>query len=680
MTIRIGVDIGGTFTDLIFYDEDSGEFKAAKVPTTPQNPEQGCINAVQKSICAADLARANYFLHGTTVGLNAILERKGAKIGFITTSGFRDTLEIGRGDRDEMYNLFWRPKTPLVPRRLRLPIRERMTADGDIYTPLNEEDVVKALDVFKREGVDSIGVMLINAYANSQHELRVAQLLRDNGFNGAISLSHEVSGEYREYERSCTTAIDAFIKARMRSYLEVLQNNLQQQGFNGQILITRSGSGAMLLEEAAARPFETLMSGPVAGAEGAAFLAKRYNLGNLVTADVGGTSFDTCLIYQGKPQLHYEGRIDGMPVQTPWVDVRTIGAGGGSIANIDQGGLLTVGPQSASSVPGPACYDKGGTEATVTDAAAYLGMFGDGQLSDQFVIRTDLAEQAIKPLAQQLKLSVIDTAKGILAIATSNMANAIREITTEQGLDPRTLSILAFGGAGPLLSTLIAQELDAKQIIIPPFAGNFSALGLLVSDITRGASRTLIRPLNQQGIDDAAAMTKELFSTLEKRDISNKGETLAEVALEMRYKGQEHSLSITIDMHDNGSINGSPHSLKNLFNATYKKTFGILMQEPVEIFAVRVTMRQQLPPLDKNKIISGDITATDKVKKIAAYSFTHHQMMDFSIQQRSSLLPDTRFYGPLIIRELTTTIFVDKGFSVINDKESGCLMITREKN
>ncbi len=378
MATRIGVDIGGTFTDLVFYDEESGETVEGKVLTVPNAPEEGVVEAVSQHVPAEKLGRARFFLHGTTVGLNALLERRGAKVRLLTTEGFRDVLEIRRGDRAEMYNLFWKQPEPLVPRHRRLGVPERMMTTGVVYRPLEEAATLVAARQLMAEGVDSIAVCLLNAFANPAHELRIEAILRAAGFAGGISLSHRISGEFREYERTSTTVIDAFVRGRMANYLQRLDGRLREMGFAGTSLITRSGSGSMTFSEAEARPFETIMSGPVGGAHGAAELARVLNLDALITADVGGTSFDTALVLNGSPQILYEGNVDGMPVQTPWVDVRSIGSGGGSIAHVDIGGLMRVGPRSAGAVPGTAAYGRGGVEPAMTDAAAYLGMLGPG--------------------------------------------------------------------------------------------------------------------------------------------------------------------------------------------------------------------------------------------------------------------------------------------------------------
>ena len=517
MATRIGVDIGGTFTDLIFYDDETGAEIIGKVPTTPESPDEGVISAVRGSLAPEQIANSQYFLHGTTVGLNSLLERRGAKVGMLCTKGFRDVLEIRRADRDEAYNMFWQPPPLLVPRYLRIPIAGRLRADGQVHEALSEDDVRSAVETFLAEDVATIAVTFMNAYANPVHEKRAGEILREEGFKGDISVSHQVSREYREYERSTTTVIDAYVRPRMTRYLNRLREGLGSSGFTGNLLVTRSGSGSMTFNEAMDRPFETIMSGPVAGAEGSGELARTLNLGDMVTADVGGTSFDTCMIINGRPQLMYEGQVVGLPVQTPWVDVRSIGAGGGSIAYVDEGGLLRVGPRSAGADPGPASYGRGGKEPALTDAAFLLGMLGEGKLASGIGLDKEAAKEAFRPVADALSYSIEEAARGVMTIASATMANTIREITIDQGIDPRELSLLAFGGAGPLMSTLLARELDVARIIVPPHAGNFSAWGLLGADLTQATARTQVLSLSESGLSQGNQFLEEMFEELESR-------------------------------------------------------------------------------------------------------------------------------------------------------------------
>ncbi len=674
MAKRIGVDIGGTFTDLLFYDDKTNSYIVEKVPTVPDHPEQGCLNAISSSLSNDLLKETEYFLHGTTVGINALLERKGSKVGLLATTGFRDILEIRRGDRAEMYNLIWTPPPPIVPRHLRLPITERMLADGSIYIELIEDDVRKALETFNEEGVDSIAIAYLNAYVNPEHELRSEAILRDAGFTGAISVSHKVSGEHREYERTTTTVVDAFVRNRMRGYMHALEKELRSQSFKGQCLITRSGSGCMTFSEAEARPFETIMSGPVAGAEGAGELARALELGDVITADVGGTSFDTCLIIDGRPQLLYQGSVIGLPLQTPWVDVRSIGAGGGSIAHVDAGGLLKVGPQSAGAEPGPACYGRGGEDATVTDAAFYLGMLGEGELASGVKLDKDKAEQAIANVAKQLEMDNEQCARGIIRIACASMSETIREITIEQGNDPRSMSLLAFGGAGPLLASIMAEELDITNIIVPPYAGNFSAWGLLGADLLRASARSHIMPVNDESLKNSNTILNELFSDLEKRESdNNNAHWQKEIAVDMRYRGQEHSVSINPPIK-NGQIDCSSDELARIFMDAYEAAFGGTLEATTEIVSLRATLRQSLPARNYK---STDYTKSrkDENKTLSAFSFHDSTWKEFAIHSRESLEIGKTYQGPAIVTEQTTTIYIDTNDS-FTAGEDGCLKMT----
>ncbi len=676
MATRLGVDVGGTFTDLIFYDDESGEVRVAKEPTTPAAPELGVLRAVRAAVPDQLLAAAEYFLHGTTVGLNSLLTRSGAVVGLLATRGFRDVLEIRRGDRDDPYDLFWRQPPPLVPRRLRLPVTERMLATGVVRTPLVEEDVAAALEVFRREGVSSIAVAFLHSYANPEHELRAERVLRELGFDGAISLSHRVSGEYREYERTTTTVIDAYVRPRMSVYLEALDRELKAAGFRGRSLVTRSGGGAMTFEEAVERPFETIMSGPVAGAEGAAELARVLDLGDVISADVGGTSFDTCLITGGRPQMMYEGSVVGLPLQAPWVDVRSIGAGGGSIAWIDVGGLPRVGPDSAGAEPGPACYGRGGTLPTVTDAALLLGMLGEGRLASGIGLDVAAARAAFQPLSETLGVAVERIAEGVLQIVTANMANQIREITLEQGQDPRRCTLVPFGGAGPLFGTLLARELDVTRIVIPPYAGNFSAWGLLGADLTQMAARTKIMRLDDDGVVERTnAILDELFATLAGRTGDGGAADAAqrEVALDMRYVGQEHTITVAVDGAD-GRVHASADEIERLFRREYERTFAHVMDEQAEIVSVRATLRRPLPRRGGPGARDEPGAAGGGLGAIGAYSFTLGDWVDFELFDRSSLPPGARILGPAIVLEETATTYLDAEFEA-RVHESGCLFV-----
>ena len=677
MASRIGVDIGGTFTDFIVYDESGNKVIIDKIPTTPQSPEKAVVEVIKRNLSRKELEKIDFFLHGTTVGLNSLLERKGSKVGLLCTKGFRDILEIRRGDRDEMYNLFWQPAPPLVPRFLRLEIEERLFANGNVHKKINTEQVKDACNKFIKEKVDSVAIAFINSYTNKDHEILASKILIESGFKGQISLSSMVSGEYREYERTTTTVIDAFVKTRMSNYLNSLKKNLNELGYKGTFLVTRSGSGSMTFDEAEDRPFETIMSGPVAGAEGAGELSRKLNNTNMVTADVGGTSFDTCLIINGRPQIQFEGKILGLPVQSPWVDVRSIGAGGGSIAYLDEGGLIRSGPQSAGAVPGPACYDKGGIQPTTTDAAFYLGMLGEGKLASGLQLNKSLAEKALNSVGSQIGMSAFDAAKGILKIGSANMADAIREITIEQGIDPRELKLLAFGGAGPLMSNLIANELDIKEIIVPPYSGNFSAWGLLGADLLQMNARTKILRLSDEAISECNDILKELFKELEQRqkiDFSTSSQ-IKEIALDMRWMGQEHTITLKLENEKDGNISMDTETLKNKFMEEYQKTFGSKLDTVIEIVSTRASLRVQLPrKSESGKIDEVGIEVSNS--QIECYSFTEDKKIQFDLVARSKI--DSKVSGPLIIIESTAITYVDINYDVNKDSNGNLILVNRE--
>ena len=677
MPNRIAVDVGGTFTDLVLSDEGTGRIVIGKMPTVPDAPDEGVLGVLDSVLDAGDVAASEYFLHGTTVGLNALLENRGALVGLLCTSGFRDVLEVRRGDRADPYDLFWRAPPPMVERHLRLPVRGRIRADGAEHVPLEPADVIAAAASFIGHGVDAVAIAFMNAYANPAHELEAERLLRDAGFTGDISLSHRVSGEYREYERTCTTVIDAFVRRRLGDYLGRVEGGLSGKGFTGGCMIMRSGGGAMTFGEASGRPFETILSGPVAGARAVADLARELDLRHAIAADVGGTSFDTCLIDDGRPPVLYQGEVVGLPIQTPWIDVRSIGAGGGSIAYVDSGGLLRVGPQSAGADPGPACYDRGGEHATVTDAALALGMIPSTEIAGDVPLVLGLAERALGRLAEPLGLgSVTEVACGVIRIVAAQMADAIRSVTIERGRDPREAALVAFGGAGPLFGTVLADELGVSTVVVPPYAGNFSAVGLLGADLARSVSRTRVARLSPDGLAEAGAIAEQLFGELDVRGSGEPGRSVREVHMDIRFVGQEHTLTVPVPA-PGGSVEGDPEPVAERFLDEYERTFGSILDEELEIVCVRALATT---PLEYNPVpLSAAGRNGDGARgseSVQAWSFTAGELVAFTVIDRSHLAPDAKIDGPAIVREQTTTTYVDRGFRATVHR-SGALMMGR---
>ncbi|MCW2879321.1 MAG: hypothetical protein JWQ95_3421 [Sphaerisporangium sp.] len=703
MSTVIGIDVGGTFTDLVSYDAETGDITVAKQPTTPEAPELGVLAAVDAAPGAGLLARCSYFVHGTTVGLNALLERRGATVGLITTAGFRDVLEIRRGDRDDPYDLFWTPPPPLVPRRFRREARERIAHDGTTVSELEPADVRDAAEVFRAGGVDAVAVVLINAYANPRHELRARELLREAGFAGEVSLSHEVSGEYREYERTTTTVVDAFVRRRMGPYLHNLDRELRRRGFSGRLLVTRSGGGAFTLAEAAARPFETILSGPVAGAAATARVARVLGIRTAIVADVGGTSFDTALIEDARLPLLFQGEVQGLPLQSPWADVRSVGAGGGSVAYVDAGRLLRVGPRSAGAVPGPACYQRGGTEPTVTDAALHLGMIIPGRMSGGIVLSAERAAEALAPLAGPAGLAGTDAAaEGVVRIAAAHMAQAVRGVSVERGVDPRGSAIVAFGGAGPMFGCLLADELGVDRVVVPPNAGNFSAVGLMQADIVRSAARTLVRTLDDTTLEEIAAMASTLFDRLAERDAGGGEEAAAvgeaagagpgreaageeaaalqkakdgeaaavrELDLDLRYRGQEHTLTVRAEPGEDAA------AIRERFATAYHRSYGHELTHPLEVVTVRSTLR--VPLRGEHELVPAPPSPGEPGRKIRLWSFRRRAFVASRALPRAALTERTP--GPLVVVEQTATTYVDDGFTV-EAHPSGCLLISRARD
>ena len=668
MSNRIGVDVGGTFTDLILVDEESGEVRVGKELSTPEAPERAVLTIVD-AVVGEKLRECRYFLHGTTVGLNALLERTGAKVGLLATNGFRDVLEKRRSNYDEAWNPVWRPAVPLVPRRHRLPVRGRIAADGSVVEPLSADDVRWAVDTFTAEGIECIAIAFINAYASPQHELEAEAIVQECGFEGHVVLSHKISGEYREFERTATTVIDAYIRPRLSGYLDELERGLRERGCQAELLLTRSGGGALTFAEARSRPFEVIMSGPVGGAMGSGQLANELGDESVIAADVGGTSFDTCLVTSGQPSLLFQGEILGLPIQTPWVDVRSIGAGGGSISWVDEGGLLRVGPQSAGSNPGPAAYGRGGESPAVTDAAAVLGMFGDASLAGDLQLDGERAAAAFEPLAARLGLSVEQLARGTMVIANAMMAGTIKTITLERGVDPRESTLMMFGGAGGLFATLLASELAVRRVVIPPYPGNFSALGLLGADLVKSHARTRLLQLDADGLAEASRTLQELFAAFDGAE-----QTVQEAAVDLRYSGQEHTLTLPVEW-DESRVVTEPAALVDAFTRSYDSTFGHTMTEPVELVTMRATLRDVLPtPRVLPPAPSGPSTIG---KVVDAYSFAASEWTPFAIVARGGLDRGASLSGPAIIVEPTSTTYLDAGLSA-SAHETGALIIERE--
>jgi N-methylhydantoinase A len=492
--MRIAVDVGGTFTDVIVLDETTNTLQLEKVETTPHDPASGVLQGFRKA--NVRLSAIDYFVHGTTLGLNALLTRTGARVAIVTTKGFRDVYELGRTSRDPMYDLKYRKPKTLVPRSLAFEVAERCDFQGNVLTALDRAEAVSLARQLHALEVGAVAVCFLHSYANPTHELLMEEVLRQECPSILVSLSHQLSREYREYERTSTVVLDAYIKPVIRGYLAKLDDALRVEGFGGHFLLTRSGGGAMTVTSAAEQPVHTVLSGPAGGVIGAQALSQLLGRSHLITLDMGGTSLDTSLVADGRITVEHEASFEGLPLSIPTIDINTIGAGGGSIGWIDAGGHLQMGPQSAGAVPGPACYRKGGQFATFTDAALIAGYLDPHNfLGGEIYLDTMSARHAVGQLAGLLHLPLEQTAAGMLRISEAKITGAIREISVERGFHPKDFALLAFGGGGGLVAAGVARELGVPTVIIPPGPANFSALGMLMVDVVHDFAQTYVTEL-----------------------------------------------------------------------------------------------------------------------------------------------------------------------------------------
>jgi N-methylhydantoinase A len=680
----LGVDIGGTFTDVVLITE-AGQVKIAKGLSTPGAYNRGIAeildNLLQRE--ALDPAVCSAFVHGTTVATNAIIERNGARTGLITTKGFRDVLELRRIRIPKLYDLTWQKPQPLVERYLRFEVVERMTYRGDVHTPLDEDSVVRAVRELKRLGVESIAVCLLNSYANPAHECAVRDIIRTVAPEIEITISSDVLAEMREYERTSTTVINAYLMPVVRRYVDALDRTLRQQGFRVPLLLMQSNGGAMTAELGCEQPMHVIESGPAAGVVAAHKLARRLGIDNAVTLDIGGTTAKASLIEKG--ELTYADEYDvgggfsrggqlqrggGYVLRAPTLDISEIGAGGGSIVWIDSGGALQVGPKSAGADPGPVCYGRGGTEPTLTDASLTLGYLGEEGLAGG-AVRLDrrAAETALRDkIAEPLKLPLMDLAYGVVRIAVSNMTRAIRSVSTERGKDPRDFDLVAFGGNGGLFSAAVARELSLKKVIIPPAAGIFSAFGLLYSNLEHHFTQTMLAKIEE--IDPAlvnarwAHLEAEALAILGREGFAPDRCRLQRFGA-LRYFGQTHELKIPWPA---GPVDRAVLThMAALFEDTHHKTYGhrghdnIIELVNLHLVANGITDKPRVPDrLEFPKQI--EQAARERHVWFGSELGSHATRI-----VRRAALPETPVRGPLIIGEFDTTIVVPPDFQVMRD-------------
>lgn len=678
---RIGIDIGGTFTDFCLFNVNTGKIKVFKTSSTPQEPSEAIENGIVQIFERFDVQpqEIEYLAHGTTVATNAVIEHKGSKTGLITTQGFRDLLEIARQKRPSLYDLFADKPRPLVPRFLRLEVPERLNYQGEIIEPLDENAVTQAVHELQSQGVESIAVTFLHAYMNPDHERRVKAIVEREFPDAHISISSEVVPEFREYERLSTTCLNAYLMPLIKRYMEKLQQRIQRLGIPEDPYITQSNGGIMTIHTTKAFPIRTALSGPAAGVMGAVFISRLAEFGNIITFDMGGTSTDVSLIEAGTPQLTEDKDVAGYPCRIPMIDVHAVGAGGGSIAWIDQGMLLKVGPQSAGADPGPACYDLGGTEPTVTDANVVLGRLNpEYLLNGRMKIDRAKSERAIREkLCSEIKMDVINAARGILRVVTSNMVRAVRVVSVEKGYNPADFGLMAYGGAGPLHAVDVARELNIGTVIVPPAPGILCAVGLLTTDIRTDYVKTAVNPACpeivprlQQQFDE---IEQEALAWLDSEGISEEKRRFIR-SLDMRYLGQNYELLVPMENDGSRITPDTIVSLIERFHAKHKKAYGHASPgAPVQIVNCRVRALGEVPKPELQRLPERENAPEEKSSRLTY--FYAAEPVKTPVLSRESLGANFVGEGPLIIEQMDSTIVVPPGDKIKSD-DYGNLIIS----
>jgi N-methylhydantoinase A len=679
MSIYLGVDIGGTFTDLIAFDQESGELYHAKRPTTYEDLVQGIINCTQVS--GVDLQKTNNVVHGTTIAINTVIEQTGARTALITTKGTKDVYRLGRGNRPEAYNLFFHRPKPLVSRQLTYEVSGRMLAGGVELNPIDLSEIEELCKELLNQKIDSVAVCFLHSYANPTHEKIVGKMIREKLPECYVSLSHEILREYREYERTSTTVLNSYVGPKVSQYINRLEEKINTYGFKGNLSIMQSNGGIMSPPTAAAKPVNMMESGPVGGIIASAEVGKFLGFNNVIAFDMGGTTAKASLIEESQPimsEMYYiGGYASGQPVMIPVVDVVEVGTGGGSIAWLDEVGALKVGPHSAGSDPAPISYGKGGTEPTFTDANVVLGRIGaDDFLGGDMVLDKEAAERGLKAkIAEPLGLDVLKSAHAIFQIAIANMSLAVREVSVERGKDPRDFVLVASGGAGPLSAVAIAKELHIPKVIIPRFPAHFSAIGMLLTDQKHDFVRTYYSQIENVNFKELLEIHHDMVSEA-KELIDSESITTNEVHyqafLDIRYVGQEFTLAVPVNSNDikNENILG----IRTLFDEIHDKRFGHKAPlESVEIVNIRLTVtgKREKPKFPRLSAIHEDVTPIYR----PVFFDDMEKPVNCPVYYREGLPAGFEFSGPALIQEYASTTVIYDG-DVCEVCETGELIIS----
>ncbi|RLV55080.1 hydantoinase/oxoprolinase family protein [Aeromicrobium phragmitis] len=675
MSLRLGVDTGGTFTDVVAFDDTTGRVHVRKVSSTPDDPGRAILRGVSEildQIGGRTIQEISYFAHGTTVGTNALLTGNGVSTGLITTRGFRDLLELGRGRRPAMYDPQADKPAPLVSRHARTEVTERVRHTGRIETPLDESEVRAAVRELRAQGVEAVAVCLLYSYVDATHEQRIAEILREEFPEAYVSLSSEVLPEFREYERLSTVVTNAFVGPVVYRYLAALRENLAAQGLRAVPHVTQSNGGVIPFATAEAMPVRLVLSGPSTGVVGAAQICSAAGFGDIITFDMGGTSSDISLVQDGQPKVTSGMELDGRPIRSPMLDIHTVGAGGGSLGWIDSGGHLRVGPQSAGAFPGPACYGNG-DEAAVTDANVVLRMLNpEYLLNGQMKIDRDASVRAVQRLAEPLGLSVEETALGILRVVTANMARAIRVVSVQRGYDPRDYALVPFGGAGPLHASRLARELGMRRVVVPEVPGAQSAMGLLMTDVKTDFMRTQITPVAATSV----TTLDEVFSSLAERavdwfedeGVAADGRKLVR-RLELRYAGQNFELPVEVPEGHEFARDGVD-AVVDAFHDAHERVYGYRSPEAaVEAVTFRVEAHGVAPRVELTRSPAATSHVSEAVIGTRETCFDPHsgyQAVD--VYDRALLGPGHRIAGPAIVEQMDTTTVLLPGDVLVVDE------------
>jgi N-methylhydantoinase A len=670
---RVAVDIGGTFTDVVALDETSGAVDLGKTPTTPGRFEDGVVGAIEQ----VELDGVSFLAHGTTVIINALTERNGALTALLTTRGFRDVLEIQKANRPDLYDLLYEKPKPFVPRRLRLEVTERVDYLGRELVPLDEEEVRKATERARRLGAEAVAICFLHSYANPAHERRAAEILRAEWPEATVSVSHELTSEWREYERTSTAVLDAYVKPVASRYLSALASRLDDADIGAVRYAMQSNGGVSRFDVAAEAPINLVESGPVGGVIGAATLGALVGESNLITLDIGGTTAKASLIERGEIRVSSDYAIErtpvfaGYPVKVPIVDIVEIGSGGGSIAWLDAAGALEVGPRSAGANPGPACYGSGGTEPTVTDANVVAGRINPEYfLGGRIKLDVDAARRALQPLAAALGVDVEAAALGVIRIANASMIHLLKLVSVRRGRDPREFALVAFGGGGSMHASALARELRAARVIVPPSPGHFSAWGMLASDLRHDAVQTLLVRADRldEGELEAAwrALEQRLLATFESEGMGQAEVVFARSA-DMRYAGQEHTVNVPAPNEADADEVG------RRFHELHEQLYTFRLESPIEFVNFRVAgfgsvAKPELRRLESN----GDAGAA--LKGSRAVDFDELGRHEARIYERALLGAGTAVEGPAVVEESAASTVLFPGQS-LRVEEHGILVI-----